>query len=107
MSEAPTPNDAQEVVLDEHLLIGNSPALQDTLIEAAAEGGAVVINGGAVAQVHTPALQLLVSFIGQAENRGIPVDWSGVSPELQEVADLVGLSSALGIPPTHMTTLKD
>ena len=67
----------------------------------------MVINGGAGAQVHTPALQLLVSFVGQAEKRRMSVDWNGISPELQEVADLVGLSGALGIPPTHMTTLKD
>lgn len=86
------------LTLDADLRIAAAPALRDTLLAALATGGSVEIDGGAVAQVDTAALQLLAAFSRDAKAAGHPVTWTGVSDSLQRGVAVLGLNGLIELP---------
>lgn len=86
------------LALDADLRIAAAPALRDTLLAALASGGPVGIDGCAVAQVDTAALQLLAAFSRDARAAGRTVTWTGVSDPLQRGVAVLGLNSLIELP---------
>lgn len=58
----------------------------------------VRVDGGAVERIDTAGLQMLLAFARHHANRGRPVKWTAVSPELRRGGQLLGLSALLGLP---------
>jgi anti-anti-sigma regulatory factor len=86
------------LALDADLRIAAAPALRDTLLKALAVGDAVELDGTAVAQVDTSALQLLAAFFRDARAAGLPVAWTGASDSLQRGVAVLGLNSLIELP---------
>jgi anti-anti-sigma regulatory factor len=86
------------LALDADLRIAAAPALRDTLLKALAAGNAVELDGTAVAQVDTSALQLLAAFSRDARAAGLPVTWTGASDSLQRGVAVLGLNSLIELP---------
>jgi anti-anti-sigma regulatory factor len=86
------------LTLDADLRIGTAPALRETLLAALAEGGVVDIDGAAVAQVDTAALQVLAAFSRDARAAGVAVAWTGVSDSLRRGVSTLGLNALIELP---------
>jgi phospholipid transport system transporter-binding protein len=89
---------ADVFVLDSDLRIGAAPALREALLEKLALGGTVRLDGSAVAQVDTAALQVLGAFVRDAGARDIEIDWLGASDTLHKGAVLLGLNETIQMP---------
>ena len=85
-------------VLDTDLRIGAAVALRETLLGKLALGEAVRLDGSAVAQVDTAALQVLGAFVRDARARDIEIDWLGASDTLHKGAVLLGLNETIQMP---------
>ncbi|MGP1665043.1 MAG: STAS domain-containing protein [Rhodanobacter sp.] len=57
-----------------------------------------MLDAGAVERVDTAALQLLVVYQRELEQRGSHLCWAGTSPAFDEAADLLGLTLLLKLP---------
>lgn len=86
------------LALDADLRIAAAPALRDTLLKALAAGEAVELDGAAVTQVDTSALQLLAAFSRDARAAGLSVTWTGASDSLQRGVAVLGLNSLIELP---------
>jgi phospholipid transport system transporter-binding protein len=86
------------LVLDSDLRIGAAPALREALLEKLALGAAVRLDGSAVAQVDTAALQVLGAFVRDARARDIEIQWHGTSDTLHKGAVLLGLNETIQMP---------
>jgi anti-anti-sigma regulatory factor len=86
------------LALDADLRIAAAPALRDTLMAALAAGDAVEIDGAAVAQVDTAALQVLAAFSRDARTAGLPVSWTSASDSLQRGVAVLGLNALIDLP---------
>ena len=92
-----------QVTLREVLVISGASALQDSLREAAENGGAVVLDGSGIAQVDTAALQILSAFVRDAGSLGFTVEWKAASEAMRLSAGLLGLTEALSLPEAPST----
>ncbi|MGE7136096.1 STAS domain-containing protein [Luteibacter sp. NPDC031894] len=86
------------LALDADLRIAAAPALRDTLLAVLAAGGPVELDGTAVAQVDTAALQVLAAFSRDARAAGLPVAWTGVSDSLRRGVSVLGLDALIELP---------
>ena len=57
----------------------------------------VLVDGSAVERIDTAGLQMLLSFAKYQAERGKPVRWTAVSPELLRSSQLLGMAGMLGI----------
>ena len=71
--------------------------LKDTLADQL-NGCALVVDAGAVEQVHAAVLQLFAAFAPAAEAAGVFIEWEKVSPAFREAAACLGLAGALKLP---------
>jgi len=60
----------------------------------------VLVDGSAVERIDTAGLQMLLSFTKYQADRGKPVRWTAVSPELLRSSQLLGMAGMLGIADT-------
>jgi phospholipid transport system transporter-binding protein len=86
------------LVLDSDLRIGAAPGLREALLEKLALGEAVRLDGSAVAQVDTAALQVLGAFVRDARARDIEIQWHGASDTLRKGVVLLGLNETIQMP---------
>lgn len=89
-----------EVKLEARLTIAQAPALHKQLLEFIAAGRPLTIDVGAVEEVDTAALQLLLAAKQTFEARQVALHWRSSSPALQRAAGLIGLANALGFETT-------
>ena len=95
--KAPVASAVFPVALDADLRIGAAPALRDRLREALGAGRGVAVDGAAVAQVDTAALQVLAAFARDAAKAGIAVAWAA-SDVLRKGVDGLGLKETIELP---------
>jgi anti-anti-sigma regulatory factor len=88
---------AVAVVLDADLRIAAAPALRERLLAALDARRGVAMDGSAVAQVDTAALQVLAAFARDAALAGIAVAWSA-SEALRKGVDGLGLKATIELP---------
>jgi ABC-type transporter Mla MlaB component len=67
-------------------------------LRGALGSGTLRLDAGAVEQVDTAGLQLLVSALATASARGMAFEWVGVSATLRDAAAFLGLTDALRLP---------
>ncbi|KJV27220.1 STAS domain-containing protein [Luteibacter yeojuensis] len=89
---------AAPLALEADLRIGAAPALRDTLLAALNAGAAVQLDGNAVAQVDTAALQVLAAFSRDARAASVPVAWLGASDTLRRGVTVLGLDALIELP---------
>ena len=82
--------------LAECLKIGEAEKLHQDL-QSRIEVPDLQIDGTAVHQIDTAAVQLLASFFADRAEAGLITAWSGVSDELRQVSQLLGVSQALSL----------
>lgn len=86
------------LALEADLRIGAAPALRDTLLGVLSAGRPVELDGAAVAQVDTAALQVLAAFSRDARAAGLSVAWTGVSDPLRRGVSVLGLEALIELP---------
>lgn len=96
--------DRTEIVLQGGLAIGQTRETYERLNEALNHGQAITLDADRLDQVDGAGAQLLLAFCRAAHERGLDLAWRGVSPALNDVAQLLGLSDLLGISagPAHV-----
>lgn len=88
-----------EVILEPVLTINGINNLQSMLDEVLSKDiKSVVLKAKEIEKIDTAAMQLLLTFVRQAEAQSLAVEWAFPSHLLQEQAELLGLSEALNLP---------
>lgn len=77
--------------------IGQAVELRRELLAGLDGASAVSIDGGAVEEIDTAILQLLVSLWRTGRDRGIGCSFSDASPTLKHRARLIGVAEALNL----------
>lgn len=88
-----------EVGIAERLLIDDTAAAHRHFGEVLARGRPILLDAIELTRIDTAGAQLLAIFCLAAQQRGLNLQWRGVSPTLRQVADQLGLPSVLGLPP--------
>lgn len=84
----------QTVELVGELTIFRSMELKELLLTVAECGGSVALNLGAVSEVDTAGIQLLLSLKHSIEAGGGVVQIASASPAIHEALHLLGMSQA-------------
>lgn len=84
----------QTVELVGELTIFRSMELKELLLPVAECGGSVALNLGAVSEVDTAGVQLLLSLKHSIEVGGGVVQIASASPAIHEALNLLGMSQA-------------
>lgn len=96
VKKANSPARIERLQLQERLSICEAHELKQTLISAQ-DAAAIELDGAAISQVDTPAIQLLISFFAARTARGLSTCWCSASQELRDVASLLGVSNQLAL----------
>jgi ABC-type transporter Mla MlaB component len=78
------------------VLIGDAANLAVRL-KSALSADALELDGSAVEQIDTAGLQLLLSVVRTAAERGAVLGWAGASTALRTSAKRLGVSAQLGL----------
>jgi len=89
---------AEVFVLPSVLGMEQAAMLKQDLLTLAAMPDPVEIDGGAVQQIGTAPLQLLVAFARERHARSAPLSWRDVSESLHNAATTLGVAAALALP---------
>jgi len=87
------------LVLPAALTIGELEPLRQQLLGRLGSHHGLRLDGRGVGAIDTAGLQLLAVLCRDAADRGMTVQWCGVSPELHGGAALLGLTAVLGLEP--------
>lgn len=96
--------DRTEILLQGGLGIGQTRETYERLNEALKRGRAITVDAAGLEHVDGAGAQLLLAFCRAARERGLDLVWRGVSPALNDVAQLLRLTEILGISagPAHV-----
>jgi phospholipid transport system transporter-binding protein len=97
MSSVPKPA-VGRVVLPATCTIHEARALQAHLLEQLDRPGPCEIDGGAVQQVDTAGVQLVLAFALDCLERNLPYIWKSRSPALEEAIRVLGVGALLEYP---------
>lgn len=84
------------MTLREQLDVAAAASLHAALRDLLTANGRLEVDGGAVMQVDTAVMQLLLAFVREAGWRGLSLRWVDVSDRLREAAGTLGLQGAMG-----------
>ena len=87
--------DATHVALEAELGITDARALHERLGTALAGAAPIVMDGSRVERLDAAAMQVLACFCRAAADRGLVLNWKGVSAGLQQAVRLLGLESIM------------
>jgi anti-anti-sigma regulatory factor len=73
-------------------------AIREKLGQALDNAKTILLDGAEVRVAHTAGLQLLLSFMQTARNRGVRVEWQAPSPALRDASRQLGMDSSLQFP---------
>ena len=97
MSPAPKPVSGR-VVLPANCTIHGARALQAHLLEQLQLPGPCEIDGGAVQQVDTAGVQLVLAFALDCLERSLQYTWKSRSPALEEAIRVLNVGALLEYP---------
>jgi anti-anti-sigma regulatory factor len=86
------------VVLGASCTIHEAQSLRAHMLEQANHPGPYEIDGGAVSQIDTAGLQLVVAFALDCLERNIAYTWTSRSPALEEAIRVLGVAALLESP---------
>jgi hypothetical protein len=97
MSSAPKPANGR-VVLPANCTIHGARALQAHLLEQLQLPGPCEIDGGAVQQVDTAGVQLVLAFALDCLERSLQYTWKARSPALEDAIRVLNVGALLEYP---------
>ena len=77
--------------------IASAPSLRKRLLKRLSDRANVQIDASAVQRIDTASLQVLAAFARDRRAAGLEVEWLGVPASLTEVAQVLDLTSVLGL----------
>lgn len=98
-AEQTTMGEGEQVTLGPELTVRGAPEIQQTLLAALADGGAVALDLGAVREVDLTGLQLLCAAHRWAAARGGDLRLSGAAPAVAAAARRAGFTRSRGCRP--------
>jgi ABC-type transporter Mla MlaB component len=78
--------------------VADATALKESLAALRDQPLAVTLDVTALQRIDTAGLQVISAFIRERAGHGRPVEWRGNAPALTNAAQLLGLTSLLGLP---------
>ncbi len=87
--------DTTHVALEAALGIADARVMHEKLGAVLASATPVVLDGSRVERLDAAAMQILAVFFRTARDRGLAVSWQGLSPGIQQAAQLLGLEFIL------------
>jgi len=86
------------VALSAECTVSEAASLKERLAPLLEESQPVTLDVNAVQRVDTAGLQVIMAFVRERAGRGRTVEWQGAAPALTGAAQLLGLTSLLGLP---------
>jgi len=83
------------ILCAESLDISSASRLHEVLSDALDSGHPININISEITRIDTSCIQLFFSFIKEAKNRHIDIDWSKDNEIFVETLRLIGLTSII------------
>jgi len=97
-SPAPVAKPSTTLALPAECTVGDANSLKDNLAVLLEELLPVTLDITDLQRIDTAALQVIVAFIRERSGHGRAVQWQGTTPIMTTAAQLLGLTSALGLP---------
>ena len=89
---------ATVVALAAECVVAGASALKDSLASLLDEPQPVTLDITSLQRIDTAGLQVLTAFVRERASHGRAVEWHGAAPALTGAAQLLGLTSLLGLP---------
>jgi ABC-type transporter Mla MlaB component len=86
------------VALAAECLVAGASTLKESLASLLDEPQPITLDITALQRIDTAGLQVLAAFIRERAGHGRTVTWRGTAPALTSAAQLLGLTSLLGLP---------
>jgi phospholipid transport system transporter-binding protein len=97
-STAAAPRERPQIfALASQCTVSDAAALKERLAELLEEPLPVTLDIGALQRIDTAGLQVIAAFVRERTGQGRPVEWQGTAPVLTTAAQLLGLTSLLGL----------
>jgi len=78
--------------------VGDANSLKENLAALLEEPLPVTLDITSLQRIDTAGLQVIAAFIRERAGHGRAVQWQGTTPIMTTAAQLLGLTSALGLP---------
>lgn len=85
------------VALAAECLVSGASTLKESLAALLDEPQPITLDITALQRIDTAGLQVLTAFIRERAGHGRTVEWRGTAPALTSAAQLLGLTSLLGL----------
>ena len=84
--------------LEAECLVAGASTLKESLAGLIDEPLPITLDITALQRIDTAGLQVLTAFVRERADHGRAIEWRGTAPALTAVAQLLGLTSVLGLP---------
>jgi ABC-type transporter Mla MlaB component len=95
---APSKEPATTLALAAECTVADAASLKESLAALLDQPLPVTLDVTALQRIDTAGLQVISAFIRERAGNGRPVEWRGTAPVLTNAAQLLGLTSLLGLP---------
>lgn len=89
---------ADRFALPAECTLADAGALRARLKRLIAHPRPLTLDGSFVERIDTATMQVLIAFVRDRRERGLPVMWHGDAPAFTEAATLLGIHGLLGLP---------
>jgi ABC-type transporter Mla MlaB component len=79
-------------------MVSGASSLKDSLASLLDEPLPVTLDITTLQRIDTAGLQVITAFVRERAGHGRTVEWQGTAPVLTTAAQLLGLTSLLGLP---------
>jgi ABC-type transporter Mla MlaB component len=95
---APVEKPSTTLTLAAECMVSDAVTLKGQLAGLLDEPLPVTLDVTALQRIDTAGLQVITAFVRERAGNGRPVEWQGTAPVLTTAAQLLGLTSLLGLP---------
>jgi ABC-type transporter Mla MlaB component len=95
---APSKEPVTTFALAAECTVADAASLKESLAALLDQPLPVTLDVTALQRIDTAGLQVISAFIRERAGNGRPVEWRGTAPVLTNAAQLLGLTSLLGLP---------
>jgi len=86
------------LALTAECVVAGASALKESLARLLDEPQPITLDITGLQRIDTAGLQVLTAFVRERASHGRAVEWHGAAPALTGAAQLLGLTSLLGLP---------
>jgi phospholipid transport system transporter-binding protein len=94
----PVEKPSTTLALAAECMVSDASSLKDSLAALLDEPLSVTLDLTALQRIDTAGLQVITAFVRERAGHGRSVQWQGTAPALTSAAQLLGLTSLLGLP---------